>query len=64
MIAIGYENQFGAYSRLYPFLKCHLWTDISARVTYPSAMQDNAARLPTVHLARKDIQLSETADGI
>ena len=60
MVAIGYENQFGAYSRLYQFLKYHLWTATSAGVTCPSAMQDGAARLLAVHLARKDIHLSET----
>ena len=60
IVAIGYENQFGAYSRLYQFLKYHLWTATSAGVTCPSAMQDGAARLLAVHLARKDIQLSET----
>ncbi|OCL02401.1 acyl-CoA dehydrogenase/oxidase C-terminal, partial [Glonium stellatum] len=60
IVAIGYENQFGAYSRLYQFLKYHLWAATSAGVTCPSAMQDGAARLLAVQLARKDIQLGET----
>jgi alkylation response protein AidB-like acyl-CoA dehydrogenase len=59
VVAIGYENQFGAYSRVYQFLKYHLWTPNSAVVTCPSAMQDGAARLLSVQLANKDIKYNE-----
>ena len=64
MMAIGYENQFGAYSHLYQLLKYLLWMATSAGVTCPSAMQGGAARLLAVHLAWKDIQLSETEQKV
>ncbi|KAF2493883.1 acyl-CoA dehydrogenase/oxidase C-terminal [Lophium mytilinum] len=60
MVAIAYEYEQGAYSRVHQFLKYMLWQPSSAGVTCPSAMQDGAARLLSLHLARKDIELSET----
>lgn len=45
LIAIGYERQFGAYSRLYQFVKLYLFTPSSAIYTCPLAMTDGAARL-------------------
>ncbi|OCK85018.1 hypothetical protein K432DRAFT_378069 [Lepidopterella palustris CBS 459.81] len=60
IVAIAYENQYGAYSRLYQFLKYHLWAPSSAGVTCPSGMTDGAARLLATQLARVDIQLDET----
>jgi len=45
LVAIGYERQFGAYSRLYQFVKLYLYTPSSAIYTCPLAMTDGAARL-------------------
>ncbi len=45
LIAIGYERQFSAYSRLYQFVKLYLFTPSSAIYTCPLAMTDGAARL-------------------
>lgn len=64
VVAIGYENQFGAYSRVYQFLKYHLWTPNSAVVTCPSAMQDGAARLLAVQLASNDIKYNATERNV
>ena len=50
MVAIAYENKYAEYSRLYQFLKYHLWTGSSAYVTCPSAMTDGAARLLSRHV--------------
>ena len=49
IIAIPYENKYSQYSRLYQFLKYHLWTGSCAYVTCPSAMTDGAARLLSGH---------------
>lgn len=54
MVAIPYENQFGAHSRVYQFLKYHLWSGSSVVVTCPSAMTDGAARLLARQLEKKD----------
>ncbi|KAF2198408.1 aidB protein [Delitschia confertaspora ATCC 74209] len=59
IVAIAFENEFGAYSRLYQFLKYHLWTPTSALVTCPSAMQDGAARLLALQLVRMDVKLDD-----
>ena len=45
MVAIAYENGYAEHSRVYQFLKYHLWTGSCAFVTCPSAMTDGAARL-------------------
>lgn len=52
MVAIPYEGEYGPYSRVYQFLKYHLWSGSSAIVTCPSAMTDGAARLLARQLAR------------
>ena len=49
MVAIAYENKYGECSRLYQFLKYHLWTGSCANVTCPSAMTDGAAKLLLTH---------------
>ncbi|OJJ48327.1 hypothetical protein ASPZODRAFT_14469 [Penicilliopsis zonata CBS 506.65] len=62
MVAIPYEKDYGPYSRVYQFLKYHLWTGSSAIVTCPSAMTDGAARLLSRQLERNTASpsLSET----
>lgn len=50
MVAIAYENCFAEHSRVYQFLKYHLWTGSCAFVTCPSAMTDGAARLLSRHV--------------
>lgn len=45
IVAIPHERRQGPHSRLYQFLKYHLWTGSCAMVTCPSAMQDGAAVL-------------------
>ncbi|CAL5872054.1 uncharacterized protein PFLUO_LOCUS6311 [Penicillium psychrofluorescens] len=52
MVAIAHENQYGPHSRVYQFLKYHLWSGSSAIVTCPSAMTDGAARLLSIQLAK------------
>ncbi|KAJ5833449.1 hypothetical protein N7474_001760 [Penicillium riverlandense] len=52
MVAIAYENRYGPHSRVYQFLKYHLWSGSSAIVTCPSAMADGAARLLSRQLAK------------
>lgn len=49
LVAIGYERNFGAYSRLYQFVKLYLFTPSSAIFTCPLAMTDGAARLIEVY---------------
>ncbi|KAF2812916.1 acyl-CoA dehydrogenase/oxidase C-terminal [Mytilinidion resinicola] len=60
IVAIAYEHEQGAYSRPHQYLKYILWQPSSAGVTCPSAMQDGAARLLSLHLASKDVERSET----
>ena len=50
MVAIAYENGYAEYSRVYQFLKYHLWTGSCAYVTCPGAMSDGAARLLSRHI--------------
>ena len=54
IVAIPYEGEQKQYSRLYQFLKYHIWTASSALVTCPSAMTDGAAALLRRHLNHKD----------
>jgi alkylation response protein AidB-like acyl-CoA dehydrogenase len=49
LVAIGYERQFGAASRLVQFAKLYLFNPSSAVYTCPLAMADGAARLIEVH---------------
>ena len=51
-MAIAYENAYAEHSRVYQFLKYHLWTGSCAYVTCPCAMSDGAARLLSRHLER------------
>ena len=53
IVAIPFEGQFTSYSRVYQFLKYHLWSASSALVTCPSAMTDGAAALLKRHLQRE-----------
>jgi len=52
MVAIAYENGYAEYSRVYRFLKYHLWTGSCAYVACPSAMTDGAARLLSKYTGR------------
>ncbi len=45
LVAIGYERQYGACSRLYQFAKLYLFHPSSAIYSCPLAMTDGAARL-------------------
>jgi alkylation response protein AidB-like acyl-CoA dehydrogenase len=51
IVAIPFEAEYGHHSRMYQFVKYHLWSASSAYVTCPSAMADGAARLLSRHLA-------------
>lgn len=62
IVAIPYENEYGAYSRVYQFLKYQLWSGSNATVTCPSAMTDGAAKLLARQLAGNS--LSETERGV
>ncbi|KAL9614590.1 MAG: hypothetical protein Q9167_000959 [Letrouitia subvulpina] len=53
IVSIAYENAHGEYSRLYQFLKYHLWTGSCAYVTCPSAMTDGAAKMLSTHINLK-----------
>lgn len=64
IVAIPYENEYGPYSRVYQFLKYHLWSGSNAIVTCPSAMTDGAAKLLVRQLAKGDGSVSETERGV
>lgn len=59
IVSIAYENAYGEYSRLYQFLKYHLWTGSSAYVTCPSAMTDGAAKMLSTHISPKSATSDE-----
>jgi alkylation response protein AidB-like acyl-CoA dehydrogenase len=59
MVAIPYEAYYGHHSRVYQFVKYHIWTGSSAYVTCPSAMTDGAARLLSRHLLDPDLPLEQ-----
>ncbi|KAK4168095.1 acyl-CoA dehydrogenase/oxidase [Cladorrhinum sp. PSN259] len=51
-VAINYDTtEYGPYTRLVQFLRCHLWEGSCANTLCPAAMQDGAARLLQRHLA-------------
>ncbi|KZL68586.1 acyl- dehydrogenase [Colletotrichum incanum] len=52
IVATGYDTSLGSYARLVQFLRLHLWEGSASNVPCPSAMQDGAARLLQLHLAR------------
>ncbi|KAK0635791.1 hypothetical protein B0T17DRAFT_587167 [Bombardia bombarda] len=52
MIATNYDTDFGQYTRLVQFLRCHLWEASCANTLCPAAMQDGAARLLQRHLSK------------
>ncbi|ROT41451.1 hypothetical protein SODALDRAFT_331180 [Sodiomyces alkalinus F11] len=58
-VAAGYDHgavsAYGPFARVVQFFRLHLWTASAANVTCPSAMQDGAARLLQLHLARSDL---------
>ncbi|KAK2045350.1 very-long-chain acyl-CoA dehydrogenase [Colletotrichum somersetense] len=52
IVATGYDSSLGSSARVVQFLKLHLWEGSASNVPCPSAMQDGAARLLQLHLAR------------
>lgn len=55
MVATGYDTSLGQSARVVQFLRLHLWEGSAANVPCPSAMQDGAARLLQLQLARHDL---------
>ena len=56
IVATGYDtSSLGASARVVQFLRLHLWEGSAANVPCPSAMQDGAARLLQLQLARRDL---------
>lgn len=55
MVATGYDTSLGQSARVVQFLRLHLWEGSAANVPCPSAMQDGAARLLQLQLARRDL---------
>ncbi|OBT91975.1 hypothetical protein VE01_09961 [Pseudogymnoascus verrucosus] len=58
IIAIPYEVNEGQYSRVYQFLKYHVFSGSSAYVICPSAMTDGAASLLLRHLKSNSLPAS------
>ena len=54
-MGLGYETQYAQHSRVYQFLKYHMWTPSCAYVTCPSGMTDGAARLLLVQLRKGNL---------
>ncbi|CAK4015902.1 acyl- dehydrogenase like [Lecanosticta acicola] len=59
IVAIGHEQTHARYSRVYQFLKYHIWTPWCALVTCPSAMQDGAAKMLRTQLGKADLGKDE-----
>ncbi|KDN66964.1 hypothetical protein CSUB01_08342 [Colletotrichum sublineola] len=55
IVATGYDSSLGSSARPVQFLKLHLWEGSASSVPCPSAMQDGAARLLQLNLARADM---------
>ncbi|GKT44907.1 acyl-CoA dehydrogenase family member 11 [Colletotrichum spaethianum] len=53
IVATGYDASLGSSARLVQFLKLHLWEGSASNVPCPSAMQDGAARLLQLQLAKE-----------
>ncbi|KAK3365807.1 hypothetical protein B0T24DRAFT_636834 [Lasiosphaeria ovina] len=54
VVALNYDTDYGPYTRLVQFMRCHLWGASCANTLCPAAMQDGAARLLKRHLAKQD----------
>ncbi|OBR07155.1 Acyl-CoA dehydrogenase [Colletotrichum higginsianum IMI 349063] len=52
IVATGYDASLGSSARMVQFLRLHLWGGSASNVSCPSAMQDGAARLLQLHLAK------------
>ncbi|KAK1995756.1 acyl-CoA dehydrogenase/oxidase C-terminal [Colletotrichum falcatum] len=52
IVATGYDPSLASSARVVQFLKLHLWEGSASNVPCPSAMQDGAARLLQLNLAR------------
>ncbi|TQN67092.1 Acyl-CoA dehydrogenase family member 11 [Colletotrichum shisoi] len=52
IVATGYDASLGSSARMVQFLRLHLWEGSASNVSCPSAMQDGAARLLQLHLAK------------
>ncbi|KAK2015333.1 very-long-chain acyl-CoA dehydrogenase [Colletotrichum eremochloae] len=59
IVATGYDSSLGSSARLVQFLKLHLWEGSASSVPCPSAMQDGAARLLQLNLARADMDSTQ-----
>ncbi|KKY30425.1 putative acyldehydrogenase [Diaporthe ampelina] len=55
IVATGYDASLGPAARVVQFLRLHLWEGSAANVPCPSAMQDGAARLLQLQLARRGL---------
>lgn len=44
IIASGYDNEYGEYSRIYQFAKCFIFHPSSGLFSCPAAMADGAAK--------------------
>ena len=55
MVAMGYENRYHEFSRVYHFAKYHLWSGSSAWTTCPNLMTDGVASLLRKHLSNTSI---------
>ncbi|KAK3686040.1 hypothetical protein B0T22DRAFT_492853 [Podospora appendiculata] len=60
MVASNYDTDYGQYTRLVQFTRCHLWEASCANTLCPAAMQDGAARLLQRHLSAPDSSVSPT----
>ncbi|KAK3327447.1 acyl-CoA dehydrogenase/oxidase [Cercophora scortea] len=60
MVASNYDTNYGQYTRLVQFTRCHLWEASCANTLCPAAMQDGAARLLQRHLSNPDSSISPT----
>ncbi|KAK3308020.1 acyl-CoA dehydrogenase/oxidase [Chaetomium strumarium] len=60
VVALNYDSDYGPYTRLVQFIRCHLWEASCANTLCPAAMQDGAARLLQRHLSNKKTGLSPT----
>ncbi|KAF6814524.1 hypothetical protein CMUS01_12626 [Colletotrichum musicola] len=56
IVATGYDASLGSSARVVQFLRLHLWEGSASNVPCPSAMQDGAARLLQLQLARPDLE--------
>ncbi|TDZ71675.1 Acyl-CoA dehydrogenase family member 11 [Colletotrichum trifolii] len=59
IVPVGYDTSLGSSARVVQFLRLHLWEGSASNVPCPSAMQDGAARLLQIHLAKPNLDLTQ-----